>query len=448
MATEDSQSEMDYFPCENMTDFDLGNMTSYKEMFHCSFLHVNVSTCLPLESRATRESIVTLCQAADRVWTVCFWVSTVTGLLGNSLALVTLRSLPMTPASLYVSLLAASDLAALLVRAGLQVLMDRALVTWYSPTANLVCLLYDYFASYSNWLLVLICFERFLTIRFPLRKRTCFTMGRAQAVALLTALALLAAYGLATWRLGYTEARIFTVRNLLYAVLPQALILTTILLIWAHLWRVHADREQTFHCSRPSQSSTPLAASETGLAQVIVNGHAQRSAGRKCKSPLQDIARLENSLTMMMLAAAVVFLVLTLPHCVTFFIYQNSIDSWASPRAHAQFYLLNKIFLAMTFFNLAVNFLLYFLSAKKFRSQLVSICRRGAWLRALCDHVIRSGQGAGTTPSTQQDSLPFDPIANGEYVSLRVLSGATSQGSIRLKTSGKVQFALDQSYYD
>ena len=456
---------MGLFPCYNMTHFDLENMTSYKEIFHCSFLHINLTTCVPEESKQIQDTIASLCQATERMWTVCFWLSTATGLLGNSLAILTILSLPMTTATFYVCLLAISDLLAILVRASLQLMVEHEVIELNSEVFNLACLFFDYFASYSNWLLVLICFERFLTIRFPLRKRTCFTMARAQMVALLMSFALLVCYGVATWRLGYTESRIFILRNLLYALLPLCLILVTIALIWCHLWRVHQDREVTFNSSQRSSRPGSVSSfscsqnnnlingmhgsdSAANLTQVLVNCQTQSSVSRKSKNTLQEIARLENSLTMMMLVAAIVFVLLTMPHCVAFFIYQNSIDTWNSPLYYAQFILLNKIFLVMSFFNLSINFILYFLSAKKFRTQLFKVFRRGAWVKTLFNGRNRPTQAPTSNPSTQQESVPLDPIANGEYVSLRLLSGSSTNGTIRLKSSGKIQFALDQSYYD
>ncbi|GFR77734.1 thyrotropin-releasing hormone receptor [Elysia marginata] len=462
-----SERVLELLPCYNRSELDPWNMSIYKEFFHCSFLNINLSTCQPLESVDTQETISALCGAADRMFTVSFWLACALGLLGNGLAILTIASLPLTTATFYVCLLAVSDLLAIMVRGTLQLMLDNTIIVLRnSKTFNMAGLLFDYFASLSNWLLVLICFERFLTIRFPLKKRTCFTIVRAQVIALLLAVALLLIYGIAAWRLGYTEARIFILRNVLYALLPLCLVLATIAMIGCHLWQVHQDREATFSNSSRRSRSTRLGSESSctcsqnnnlvsgacdtaaTLTQVLVNGQSQASVvARKSKTTLQDIARLENNLTVMMLVAAMVFLILTVPHCALLFIYDHYNAMWSSPLSFATFYLLRKITLVMTVFNLSINFILYFLSAKKFRTQLYKVFRPGVWVRRLFDAKCRPTQ-TPTHVSTQQESLPLDPIANGEPVSLHLLSGSSSHGTIRLKSTGKVQFTLDQSYYD
>ncbi|RUS88071.1 hypothetical protein EGW08_004124, partial [Elysia chlorotica] len=274
--------------------------------------------------------IASLCQAATTVWTVGFWLALAAGLLGNSLAIFTIASLPRATSTFYVGLLAVSDLLALCVRGSIHVLTERGIITQAGAGSSLVAMLYDYAASYSNWLLVLIGVERLLTLRFPLQKRVLLTVRRAQASAALLALALLLAYGLAARALDYLDPQVFALRNLLYAVLPLLLNAAIIALVSCQMRRAQRAREK-----------------------------------------ILTIARLENSITVMMLAAAVCFCLLTMPNCLLLYLYEAASRAvWNAPVAKARLILVSRITELLTLLNLSVNFLLYFLSAKKFRAQL------------------------------------------------------------------------------
>lgn len=350
-------------PCFN----DSFNLTIYSTPFKCSKLEISVTTCLPLQTDEEIETIEMLCDAADAVWFAGFWFSVVTGILGNGLAILTVASLPTSTATFFVGLLAASDLVAVCIQVLVHFLDKHRLYSRYTAYWDLFPMLYDISASYSNWLLVLICLERYFTIRFPLHKRYYFTLTHAKVSAGFLALGIFTIYNSVTWTLGYENMKMYKIRNLFYAGLPLAFILIIIILISYQLRRIHIDRK-SLNWRVHSKINLPL----TEDFQATGSSSRRQSS---C-SPLQEIARLENSITIMMLVAAVCFSLLTIPYCVLLYTYLDSAVSWNTPVLRARWHMFGKISQVLAFLNLSVNFVLYFLSAKKFRSQLFKVISR------------------------------------------------------------------------
>ncbi|GFR77740.1 thyrotropin-releasing hormone receptor [Elysia marginata] len=366
------------------------NLTLYKIKFECSFLTINLTSCTPIQSAGEINTITVLCQATSIVWDVGFWFAVVVGLIGNGLAIFTIASLPKSTCTFYVGLLAVSDLSALCIRGAIDVLIEHSIITHRQFYSNFVAMVFDYCASYSNWLLVLIGLERLLTMRFPLQKRSILTLRRAQVSALVLALVLLLAYGLAFSTLDYEDAEVFGVRNMLYAVLPLALNSVIIILISCQLRRAQRTRERilTSH-SRPRSvlitSTTPdTAASRRSISTAPGTPSAPPSSTvtspNRHPTTLQNIAHLENSITVMMLVAAVCFFLLTMPNCVLLYSYEYVVKMLMNaPVYRARWLLLSRVTELLTFLNLSVNFVLYFLSAKKFRSHLYRVLTPKSW---------------------------------------------------------------------
>ncbi|GFO24008.1 thyrotropin-releasing hormone receptor-like protein [Plakobranchus ocellatus] len=356
----------------------------YKTRYECSFLTINLTTCSSVQSFDEVDTIRFICCTTDIIWDVGFWFALVAGLVGNGLAIFTIASLPKSTSTFYVGLLAVSDILALCVRGTVIILTEEGLMTTVPEYANLIGMFFDFCPSYSNWLLVLICLERFLTVRFPLQKRSILTLRRAQLSALVLALALLLAYSLALSTLNYSTPDVFGVKNMLYAVLPLGLVFTIIVLISCQLRHVQRSRKKIMRshssprsllASTPSTTLVP-ASRQNSIANVAPGTPASHMVVPPQRSPttLQDIARLENSITVMMLVAAVCFFLLTMPYCVVLYAYKDSTRAWANaPISRARWYLLRNVSLLLTLLNLSVNFILYFLSAKKFRSQLYRV---------------------------------------------------------------------------
>ncbi|CAG5120921.1 unnamed protein product [Candidula unifasciata] len=361
-----AQAYVKAIPCLNNTL----NLTVYFQHFRCSKLEINLTTCQPIQTPDEIDTIQTLCDAADIIWITGFWFSVVSGIVGNGLAILTIASLHASTATFFVGLLAVSDLIAICIQVLVQYADKYGIYNRASASWELSIMLYDISISYSNWLLVLICLERYLTVRFPLHKRYYFTLTHARISAVVLALLVFGIYNSATWTLGYNDIKMYKIRNLFYAGLPLAFILVIISLISYQLRKIHRDR----------QTLNGRVHSRMGLSSMDEQQSAGLTTGRSSNNlPLQEIARLENSITVMMLVAAVCFSILTIPNCVLLYTYIDYAISWNTPVLRARWHLFQRTSQVLTYLNLSVNFVLYFLSAKKFRTQLVKVVFSKPW---------------------------------------------------------------------
>lgn len=370
------------FTTENTCFNDTVNLTVYSERFRCSKLEYNATTCLPLQTSDEVDTIATLCEAADIIWITGFWFSVVSGIVGNGLAILTIASLPTSTATFFVGLLASSDLIGVCIQVLVQYMDTYQIYSRVSAPWKVSVMFYDTCVSYSNWLLVLICLERYLTVRFPLHKRYYFTLTHARVSGGALALLIFCIYNIATWTLGYDNMKMYKIRNVFYAGLPLAFILVIISLISYQLRKIHRDR----------QTLNGRVHSRMGLSSMDDQQSAALDSGKGSgNSPLQEIARIENSITIMMLAAAVCFSILTIPNCVLLYTYLDYAVSWNTPVLRARWHLFQRTSQFLTSLNLSVNFLLYFLSAKKFRTQLVQVIFSKPWF-------CRRAQSQNTQP--------------------------------------------------
>ncbi|XP_035826813.1 uncharacterized protein LOC101845940 [Aplysia californica] len=382
--------------CLNYT----GNLTTYPVVFHCSKLIINMTSCYPVQTPEEADQIRLLCNSADIMWEVLFWFAIVSGILGNGLAVFTIASLPLSTATFYVGLLACSDMAAVFIRGTSYILEDNMVYTRVSVTWNMFHMLGDFIVSYSNWLLVLICLERYLTVRFPLHKRYIFTVKHARISAVVLAAVLFTAFNVIVWEIGYFNPTIFHVTNLLYSLLPLILILGFIFLISHQLRKIQDKRKSlNAHVQSPKTHSAASGDDE-------INSNATQRLTVRARSPLQEIARLENSITMMMTVAAIFFSILTIPGCILMYMFHYFSAEWNTPFLRALWYMLYKISQILTFLNLSVNFFLYFLSAKKFRSQLYKVVMPKSLI------IRKPSPKLQQSTNSSHDKLPLQPLRN------------------------------------
>ncbi|GFO34037.1 LOW QUALITY PROTEIN: FMRFamide receptor [Plakobranchus ocellatus] len=483
----------------------------YKKSFKCSFLLINMTTCSTLQSPDEIDTIRSICRAKNIVIDVGVWCIVVPGLVGNGLVIFTIKSMPKSTSTFFVGLLAVSDGLALCMEIIYRVLEIQGLSLDWETYIGLYGVVLEYFPSYSNWLLVLICLERFLSIRFPLQKRSLLTMRRAKLSALVLALVLLLAYGVVYKTIDYLKFDVIDMINILYAVLPLSLLTILIALISCHLRHVQRSRKKIMqghssprsllvttpsttlvpasrqnsvanltsgtpasymvvppqrspttlediaplesltdtlvpeswqnsvanlalrtsasHMVGPPQKSPTtlqdIALLENSLAATLVPASRQNSVAnlasgtpaihmvippqkslaatlvpesrqnsvanlahgtsashrvvlpQRNPTTLQDIARLENSITAMMLMAIVCFFLLTMPFCAVLYAVKYSWRMQAEgPVGDAYRNLLFEISVFLAILNESINFILYFLSIKKFRLQLCRILKR------------------------------------------------------------------------
>ncbi|GFN75233.1 hypothetical protein PoB_000173900 [Plakobranchus ocellatus] len=257
-------------------------------------------------------------------------------------------------------------------------------------------------------------------------------MRRAKLSALVLALVLLIAYVVVNKTSYYLKFDGIDMVNILYAVLPLSLLTILIAVISCHLRHVQRSRKKIMQghssprsllATTPSTTLVPasrqnsvanlasgtpashmvvppqrspttlqnIAHFENSLTATLVPESRQNSVAnvalgtsashifvppQRNPTTLQDIARLENSVTAMMLVATVCFFLLTMPLCAVLYAVKYS---WRireeRPVANAYWNLLFQISLLLAVLNASINFILYFLSVKKFRLQLYRILK-------------------------------------------------------------------------
>lgn len=356
--------------CVNYT----GNMSIFPEKYYCSKVELNLTSCTMVQTPSDMETIHTLCDTSEIIWYAIFWFSMVTGIVGNSLAMITIASLPTSTATFYIGVLAFSDLLAIIIGMITFFLEKHRLLNPNKTYWHIIPLLFDFTASYSNWLLVLICLERLITIRYPFQKRYYFTIPHARITAIIMGLVLFAVYNIATWNLGYMDMRMYTIRNLLYAVIPLFLILALIVCIAISMRIIHKNRKELQERTSCINNSPITAINRAAIQNSLSNSEVTPLGKKQCSaSLLTEIARMENSITIMMIVAAICFAFLTIPKCIHIFMYPYAVNLWNTPVARARWHVFSKTALALPFLNLAINFVLYFLSTKKFRTQLCKV---------------------------------------------------------------------------
>lgn len=319
-------------------------------------------------------------QLAINLRAVYIWVLVAVGLPGNAACLVTVLTMTMTTATFYVALLAVADTLALLVKLTYHQLATHrktnaaVCYTWYTP---------HFFSSYANWVLVLICFERFFSVCFPLKKQAYFTKRKARISAVALAVVMVIIFTpsfsfFADWDgRACTPREHFnrpaqeawaTVVSALYFYIPFLLmsLFTTLIIVGMHRHR------------RARQ-----AIASTGTSNPGNGGGAERS------------------ISIMLVGAALVFLALTLPTCLYHLFHYKLYDP-SVLRESAQRYLFEQVVYFLADANHAVNFFIYFVTAAKFRRCFVHLLQR----LPCCPHPRAAhNNGAGSSEAVRLTQL-------------------------------------------
>ncbi|KAH9524435.1 hypothetical protein Btru_054555 [Bulinus truncatus] len=298
---------------------------------------------------------------ADDVQRYYLWVLSAIGIPANILALIVIVTMQkLTPASFLIASLAACDSCALVTK------LIYVNLYLYNVMSEAVCkmdFMAGFLSSLANWTLVLICVERFVSVCYPLKKEYLVTLRLCYVIFGITAVILLVPHMsvFVTMRYYYDNADgLFSgpvclvhdeyltfwnnywhwINNSVVVFIPYIIIstFTTVIIVKLRVNTVWRRRMFQASCS----SSSPIS-----------NSNNQN---------LHDKERAERALSWMLALTAVLFLVLTLPSCVYFLM-----NSWGE----------NFLFLQIQFVlydsTHALNFFMYFLTAKCFRLQLYRI---------------------------------------------------------------------------
>ncbi|KAH9524436.1 hypothetical protein Btru_054556 [Bulinus truncatus] len=303
----------------------------------------------------------------DDIQRYYMWVLSSIGIPANVLALVVIVTMQkMTPATLLTAILAVCDSCALVTK------LVNVNLTLYNVLSEAVCkmdFVAGFFSSLANWTLVLICVERFVAVCYPLKKEYLVTLRMCYVIFGFTAVILLVprmsvfitmrCYDDNSEKL-FDGPKCITkdeyttfwanywhwINNFVLVFIPYFIIIALTIVIILKLRLNASQRRRTLHGSWLNLSPN----SNIFNAQI-----------------LHDNERSERALTWMLALTAVLFLVLTLPSCVYFLMYPGGEEP-----------LFNQVQFLLYDSTHALNFFMYFLTAKRFRLQLYKIfhCER------------------------------------------------------------------------
>ncbi|XP_025094936.1 putative G-protein coupled receptor F59B2.13 [Pomacea canaliculata] len=289
---------------------------------------------------------------------VYIWVLVGVGVPGNVACILVTTSMTLTTATLYMSLLAVADLLALVLK-----LIFHQMYIYEVPLNTIGCKMEVFVAlvsCYANWTLVLVCLERFLSIRFPLKKKIYFTKNRPILIAVLLGMILCLCNLYAFIQLDHREESYcsypdssfdfvrtywYWITAFIYYFLPFILLLIFPFLIIVSLRRQRKAREAMVR-------TTPDTSGETTQTRVEV------------------------AISVMVVCDAIVVFVTFAPICILNLI--KPFDTLNHGTIHTRFTVTMLEFMARTLseVNYAVDFVIYFAASKKFRSRFKKLIRK------------------------------------------------------------------------
>ncbi|XP_013085026.2 probable G-protein coupled receptor B0563.6 [Biomphalaria glabrata] len=210
-------------------------------------------------------------------------------------------------------------------------------VTWYIPTII--------FGSTTNWTLVLICIERFISIFFPFHHRS-FVSTRRVHVTMATVLCIFVVYSV-----------VLNFMTIAYSDSPKQCV----------LMNVSSSKFNTIiNCvafAGPSLLITTFT-----LLVIFKLKFSKRNFGREQKSNSRQ--QLESSLSRLMLSSAILFMILTLPGTLYYCLISPALDSRKDdPVIDIVLFLLSDV-------SNILNFVVYLIFVKAFRSKFLQIIAR------------------------------------------------------------------------
>lgn len=344
-------------------------------------------------------------------------VLAVLGVPSNALTVATIFSMhALSPATFFVGLLAIFDGCALVVK-----------FTGNQMAANgmkgrlVMCAFMDplsiFFTTTANWILVLICLERFISVCYPLKKVYLFTKRRsyiaaAVMVAFFFTLIMTLLGVMRTSEKGRCTSKSWSIwfyKNVWpYINAALYLFIPLVLIVFLTGSIIHGLRK-----SRRHRKSLMLKDNDNGeeMKSLHDGGRAQGGPEGQHKSRpmspattptaahnkrmLEETARVERTITLMLIAAGSVFLILSLPMALYYLIRGLTISEEQTVE-NARWSLFHMIAYILIDSTHAVNFLLYFFTAKRFRVQLFRVvtCRTSCWGRRISQ---RGGKGGANS---------------------------------------------------
>lgn len=324
-------------------------------------------------------------QSAKSLRFVYIWVLIVLGVPGNAACLLTITSMRVTTATFYVALLAVADEIALVLK-----LVFHQLATYHMlPATGAGCrvfnLVVELSSCYANWMLVLVCLERFVSVRYPLKKYVYFTKKRAYASSAVLFLVLLFCFSHYLYNQGYCvpkdqlDMRFLEVwgwiHSALYFFMPFVVVAVLTLLIVVCLHRYRRARQSMI---------------------------LQTSGG-------SDDRNMERAISIMLVSAAGVFLILALPTCI-YHLLNDAVLVAMGVTTRGRRFMFYQLTTIMADTSHAVNFFVYFVSTARFRHRFLELVglRHPPW---------RCGRARNPTPDMSGNGKATDAT---QYISMTV----------------------------
>lgn len=296
----------------------------------------------------------------------------------------------LSPATFFVALLAFFDGSALVVKLIYQQLMKHQV-----PLGNIGCkmaFLSTYLATVANWMLVLICAERFISVCYPLKKISVVTKRRSYMCASVVAGVFFVLYGIVfvvmrggsagvcgTFKVyvAFWKTFWYWINAALFLFIPFLIILIFTIGIIRGLYLSRRDRRILLQKGSGRDTGNESAA-----------GNHQRLVA--------ETERVELSITIMMILAATLFLTFSLPACVYDITADPSSMGNCNTRSEANWAMFQQVKFLLVDATHALNFFMYFFAARRFRSQLFKVLRCKACKKVKYQHTISSQLSSST----------------------------------------------------
>ena len=350
------------------------------------------------------------------------------GILGNLLSFMVFMGtyLRKMSSSIYLAGLAISD-SVFLLTVFLSWADNIGVHVYHKPGWCQLLVYLTYVSSFlSVWYVVAFTVERYLAIRFPLKRQQMCTASRAKKVVIGLAVLAGVLYSFAFWTAQVTENRLY--RRLFCAIVPRyfhlvmnisnvdafiTLILPTILIVGSNgriavtlaefyrhlhsqLARPHSevtprDSSVQLQSLLPRGTRTPCktTATTTTLQPMADQLHLTNSQEATSSTTVKishtangrddlfidsSYNRLQMKVTKMLLIISTVFLICNIPgHALRVYLYFVTLINEKTRPSH-KILLVQKVFQFLYYFNFAANFFLYSLSGQTFRRGLVRLC--------------------------------------------------------------------------
>lgn len=325
---------------------------------------------------------------ADDISKIYIWIVVAIGLPGNILVAVAFLTMQkFAPATFFVVVQAILDAASLVGKLTAHQLLRNNVYIGDIGCKSYFLTIFS--GTLANWILLLICTERFVTVCYPDRKPLIFTKSNCYvAVSVLSAVFLAFFAGVTCAMRGVDSSGLrcgtynkylwfwvhvwFWVNSGLYFIIPCLYVLPVIIVL---VLKLHAH----------GGSEKPNNDNELGIAQdPPVTQDSNRHRFKQDNN--------ERSFTTSVIVAITLFLLMSLPACVYHLSYRKSDDFLIE----ARWALFEQVQFVLVDSRHAINCYVYCLVAAEFRTQLINLllCRKRTGKISCEDHAFHD------TPNT------------------------------------------------